>query len=126
MKLYGLINKYLTKLKNFGSDFYVRIGSECTELIFDGRHKVYGSRKNNFPSSKVFLFNVVKNDVLKFIANNPEFYISSKIKNNGESVKPVEYNLRYDNSIGTLTGTELNHAFWRIAYIKNYILKKNL
>lgn len=108
--------KYINKLKAFGSDFYVRIGSECTELIFDGRHKVYGSRNNNFPPSKIYLFNTVKIDVKRYLEKNDIVVAPRKTA--------TTYNVAYDDSIGILTATDLNHAFWRIAYIKNYISKK--
>jgi hypothetical protein len=110
-------DKYLSKLKAFGSDFYVRVGSECTELIFDGRHKVYGSKQNNFPPSKIYLFNVVRIDVKRYLEKNPDIIVSPR-------KTATVYNVTYDDSVGTLTGTDLNHAFWRIAYIKNYISNK--
>jgi hypothetical protein len=110
------VDKYLAKLKAFGSDFYIRIGSECSELIFDGRHKVYGSKQNNFPPSKIFLFNLVKRDVVKFVQDN-SFDVSPK-------QKTTEYNFKYDPDIGTVTATDLNHAYWRIAYVKGYISKR--
>jgi hypothetical protein len=106
------VDKYLAKLKAFGSDFYIRIGSECSELIFDGRHKVYGSKQNNFPPSKIFLFNLVKRDVVKFVQDN-SFDVSPK-------QKTTDYNFKYDPDIGTVTATDLNHAYWRIAYVKDF------
>jgi hypothetical protein len=48
-------------------NFLIRRGSECNELIFDGLHNVYATESKNFPSNKIFLFNLVNRDVKKFL-----------------------------------------------------------
>jgi hypothetical protein len=112
------IDKYLSKIKAFGSDFYVRIGSECNELIFDGRHRVYATENKNFPPRLIFLFNLVKKDVKKYLHSNPIIELPPSRQNT------QKYNYDYDDTVGTITATDLNHAYWRIAYIKGYISKK--
>jgi hypothetical protein len=60
---------------------------------------------------------MVQNDVQKFLNINPYIDIPKK-------VNTAEYNYFYDDTIGKLTATDLDHAFWRIAYVKGYITKK--
>jgi hypothetical protein len=99
------------------ANFLIRRGSECNELIFDGFHNVYKTENKNFPSNKIFLFNLVTRDVKKYLQKNPFVELPPK--------KDVtHYSYKYDLSIGSVTGTDLNHAYWRIAYIKGYISKK--
>ncbi|MEI7510281.1 MAG: hypothetical protein WCJ62_12565 [Flavobacterium sp.] len=111
------IDRTYKKLIACKSDFFVRMGSECNELLFDGRHRVYRTDTNNFPGKFIFLFNSVQRDARKFLAKNPIIDISPR-------VEVTKYNYLYDHDRGIITGTDLDHAFWRIAYIKNYISKR--
>jgi hypothetical protein len=98
-------------------NFLIRRGSECNELIFDGLHNVYATENKNFPSNKIFLFNLVNRDVKKFLKTNPFIELPPK--------KEVTfYSYTYDLEEGRTTGTDLDHAYWRIAYAKGYISKK--
>ena len=99
------------------ASFLIRRGSECNELIFDGLHNVYATENKNFPSNKIFLFNLVSRDVKRFLKTNPFVELPPK--------KDVAfYSYTYDLEDGALTGTDLDHAYWRIAYVKGYISKK--
>jgi hypothetical protein len=111
------IDRKFKTLKNCKSDFLIRIGSECNELVFDGKHTLYQTANKNFPSKFMYLFNLVQTDARKYLQKNPIVDVSPKV--------PVTlYNFKYDHEKGTLTGTDLDHAFWRIAYVKGYISKK--
>lgn len=111
------INKMLNLLKNSNERYYVRFGSECSELIFDGLHNVYAAKKRNFPNNKICLFNMVRLNALSYLKDNPFIELPER--------KPVsEYNYKYDHSKGTITATDLDHAYWRIAYNKGYITEK--
>jgi hypothetical protein len=99
------------------ADFYIRNGSECRELIYDTIHNVYATENKNFPKDKIFLFNLVNRDAKKYLQQYGAVEIKPK-KNT------TEYNYEYDDSVGALTGTDLDHAYWRIAYVNNYISKK--
>jgi hypothetical protein len=59
---------------------------------------------------------MVNDDVKKFIDNNPFIDLPPQ-------KKTQEFNLEYDIDKGNLTGTDLDHAYWRIAYVKGYISK---
>ena len=111
------IDRFYKKLIACKSDFFVRMGSECNELLFDGRHKVYRTNSNNFPRKFIYLFNSVQREARKFLIKNPIIDVSPK-------VEVTKYNYQYDHNKGVITGTDLDHAFWRIAYIKNYISKR--
>jgi len=110
------IDNMLTKLMESGQSFFVRRGTECNELLFDGVHNVYSTGRNNFPKNKIFLFNSVSADVKRFLRENP--FIELPPKKNTR-----HFNYKYDLDLGVTTGTDLNHAYWRIAYVKGYISK---
>jgi hypothetical protein len=111
-----MTNMYSNLVEGKGS-FLIRRGSECNELIFDGLHNVYATENKNFPSNKIFLFNLVNRDVKKFLKTNPFIELPPK--------KEVTfYSYTYDLEEGRTTGTDLDHAYWRIAYAKGYISKK--
>lgn len=111
------IDRTLENLKVNEIDFYLRKGTECNELIYENQHRVYTSGSKNFPNDKVFLFNLVQQDCKKFLAKNPFIDLPPK-------VNVSEYNYDYDHDKGVITGTDLDHAYWRIAYVKGYISKK--
>lgn len=111
------MTRMYTNLVEGKGNFLIRRGTECNELIFDGNHNVYATENKNFPSNKIFLFNLVSRDVKKFLKTNPFVELPPK--------KDVtHYSYTYDLEQGNLTGTDLDHAYWRIAYSKGYISKK--
>jgi hypothetical protein len=110
-------DRYLGRLLKAKASFYVKRGVEVDQIIFDTNHFLYSTGNNNFPPEKLFLFNKVNIDVRNFLKNTPFIELPPK--------QPTQfYNLDYDDTIGIITGTDLDHAFWRIAYIKGYISKK--
>ena len=111
------VDRFYNKLVQGKGNFLVRFGSECNELIFDNVHNVFATANNNFDKKLICLFNMVYLDVKNFLNINPYIDIPPK-------VNTTEFNYNYDDEIGTLTATDLDHAFWRIAYVKGYITKK--
>jgi hypothetical protein len=111
------VDRFYNKLVKGKGNFLIRFGSECNELIFDKVHNVFTTANKNFDNKLLCLFSMVQNDVNKFLAINPYIDIPPR-------VNTAEFNYKYDDEIGTLTGTDLDHAFWRIAYVKGYITKK--
>lgn len=110
-------DRYLSRLLKVKATFYVKRGVEVDQIIFDTNHFLYSTGNNNFPPEKLFLFHKVNIDVKNFLKDSPFIELPPK--------KPTQsYNLDYDDKVGTITGTDLDHAFWRIAYIKGYISKK--
>ena len=110
-------DRFLKRLVNLKLDFYVKKGVEIDQVIYGFNHFLFSTGNNNFPPEKLFLFHRVNVDVKKFLEKTPFIELPPK--------KPTQsYNLDYDDNVGTITGTDLDHAFWRIAYIKGYISKK--
>tara|TARA_R110000737_G_scaffold148899_1_gene178348 strand:+ start:950 stop:1651 length:702 start_codon:yes stop_codon:yes gene_type:complete len=95
--------------------FSVREASECTEILLDNTHFVFAPQ-TNFPKNKIYLFNNVKIQVQKWIKNN-EVVLPNELNS-------LKYNYKYDTEIGTMVGTDLNHAYWRIAYLYGMINEK--
>ena len=111
------VDRFFNKLVKGKGNFLIRFGSECNELIFDNAHNVFATSNKNFDNKLLCLFSMVQIDVKKFLNINPYIDIPPK-------VNTTEFNYKYDDEIGTLTATDLDHAFWRIAYVKGYITKK--
>lgn len=107
--------KYVQNLVQNKANFDLRKSSECTEVILDDLHIVFAPQ-TNFPKKKIYLFNTVKMQVLKWLNNNDI--------DMPENVNSIEYNYDYDIDDGVLAGTDINHAYWRIAYIKGLINEK--
>lgn len=111
------VDRFYNKLVKGKGNFLVRFGSECNELIFDNVHNVFATANKNFDNKLLCLFSMVQNDVNNFLKINPYIDIPPK-------VNTTEFNYKYNDEVGTLTATDLDHAFWRIAYVKGYITKK--
>lgn len=108
-------DSYVKDLIDGQLTFAVRKASECTEILLDDKHIVFASQ-NNFPKKKIFLFNNVKQQVLKWLSKNQ---LIMPIENNS-----IRYNYNYDTDVGVMCGTDLNHAYWRIAYLYGMINEK--
>jgi hypothetical protein len=111
------VDRFYNKLVKGKGNFLIRFGSECNELIFDKVHNVFSTANRNFDNKLICLFSMVLKDVTNFLNVNPYINIPPK-------VNTAEFNYFYDDSFGKLTATDLDHAFWRIAYVKGYITKK--
>jgi len=108
-------DSYVSRLVDSKLSFSVRKASECTEIILDDKHIVFASQ-NNFPKKKIYLFNTVKNQVIKWLSKNQ---VAMPPKNHS-----IKYNYDYDTDEGVMCGTDLNHAYWRIAYLYGMITEK--
>lgn len=113
----GKIENFLDRLIRGKGSFVVRKGTEVNELIFDKKLTIFSCGRKNFPADMIYMFKVVRDDVKRYLIDNPEVILPPL-------VDVVKYNYNYEHDKGTITGTDLNHAFWRIAYIKGYISEK--
>lgn len=102
--------------QNVETTFFVRYGSECTEIILGDTIFTYTSTEN-FPRTHLYLFQMVRNNALKWLENKADVVLPPERKSSF-------ININYDDSHGKLVGTDLNHAFWRIAFIKGIINEK--
>lgn len=104
-------------MKSYGGEGYYRKGNFSTELIWD--KKSYLFPKDNKPNSYtrgMFLFGMVRKDAKTFVKTGKKLRVPKKYPVN-------EYNDNFDKFGETLTGTDLNHAYWRIAYNLGIISK---
>lgn len=104
------IRKRMTDAKGDG---YIRVGTFTTELIWGKHSYVFSklSKKKEKDFNKgMFLFGMVRRDAKKYLKENPHVRLPKKYAQ-------VEYakNIPEDFS-ETVAGTDLNHAYWRIAY----------
>lgn len=111
----GSVDNYIKDLVSNKLSFSVRRASECTEILLDDKHIVFASQ-NIFPKKKIYLFNSVKQQTTKWLKNNSVFL--------PEELNSIKYNYDYDTDEGTMCGTDLNHAYWRIAYLYGMINEK--
>lgn len=106
--------KFIKELKEQNLDFSLRKGSDCYEIYLDDTHFLYATTKN-FPQRKLHLFRTVNLQAEKYLSQNKLVMP----KENRQS----HWNYEFDET-KTLAGTDLNHAYWRIAYIKGIITQK--
>ena len=111
----GSVDNYIKDLVSNKLSFSVRRASECTEILMDDKHIVFASQ-SNFPKKKIYLFNNVKQQVTKWLKENVVFL--------PDEINSIKYNYDYDTDEGTMCGTDLNHAYWRIAYLYGMINEK--
>ena len=111
----GSVDNYIKDLVSNKLSFSVRRASECTEILMDDKHIVFASQ-SNFPKKKIYLFNNVKQQVSKWLKENVVFL--------PDEINSIKYNYDYDTDEGTMCGTDLNHAYWRIAYLYGMINEK--
>ena len=111
----GSVDNYIKDLVSKKLSFSLRKASECTEIIMDDKHIVFASQ-SNFPKKKIYLFNNVKQQVTKWVKENSVYL--------PEDINSIKYNYDYDTDDGTMCGTDLNHAYWRIAYLYGMINEK--
>lgn len=109
-KIYGKINtpdKRLKIIKLTRGNGLFRATNEVTEIIIGDRYECYITG-NNF-SNGSHLMGAVKKDAQKFVESGkklPEFPKFPVRKTND----------KYDFNNGILVGTDVDHAYWRIAY----------
>jgi len=103
----------IKRLQQNKRDFFLRETNYLTSLIYDGKEIIFTKKDSMFPAKQLWIFNIVKKDALDF-ANRVE-------KGEAEFIMPPKYsvnrtNLQYDDSFGVITGTDINAAYWTIAY----------
>ena len=113
--LYSDPKNRIKMLERKGVNFLMKRTSETTQIILNNTHYVY-THSSAFPRHKLFLFVNVKKDVEKWLKNREYVQLPPQHE-------VSYYNYDYDDSTGEICGTDLDHAYWRIAYINNMISK---
>lgn len=108
-KAYGFLLKQMEKQKGNG---YLKVGTFSNELVWGNYSYVMSNlakRKQNAFKKGMFLFGMVRKDANAYLKKN-------KIKLPAQH-RQIEYTGELNEDLlGKITGTDLNHAYWRIAY----------
>jgi hypothetical protein len=103
--------------KNKGNG-YIRQGNFSSEIVWDGKSHLFPSKgKSNSFKKGMFLFGMVRKDAKEFIKSGKKIKLPKQYPVN-------EYNDSFSKLDEKITGTDLNHAYWRIAFNLG-IIKKN-
>jgi aspartate carbamoyltransferase regulatory subunit len=112
---HGQKKTLLDKLKRRKANGYFRAGSFSDEIIWQDRKFLFPSPKKKV-SSGIWVFRSVMHDVRLYIENKR---IRSKDR------LPVNlWNPKLANFRGKITATDVDHAYWRIAFIMGVISEK--
>ena len=98
------------------ADFFVRSNSDLQEFIVDGEYFMYV----NFNEKKfqhTYLYSMVKRDMMEYYASHGAEILIPKMPSHLT-------NHNYDPMDDEMMGTDLNHAYWRIAYLMGKISEK--
>lgn len=117
---------FLSRLCALHEDAYIKSGTFSTEIIWGKVSYVFPTKKNSdYTKFKegLFLFNKVRGDAKAFLKSNPNFKLPRE-----------ERSIMFQDSLppknAKICGTDLNHAYWRIAsnlgVITNATYKKGL
>jgi hypothetical protein len=107
----------IERLKKQKKDFYVRETNFITIVVCDNMEMIYPNLGDKrFPPNQLWLFGRVKQEAENFLRNNPKWKMPKKFPTN-----VTNYN--YDDSFGDITGTDINGAYWQIAFNEGYISK---
>lgn len=107
----------LDLIKNNGGNAYVRKGNFSSEIVWDGKSYMFPSdNKHRSYKKGMFLFGMVRKDAKNFIK-------SGRVLEMPEQFPVNEYNNSFDKFSCKITGTDLNHAYWRIAFNLGVISK---
>jgi hypothetical protein len=113
---FGTPDMLLKILKTNNTPYLIKKTSESSEIIFSNTKFIF-VHSNKFPSSKLFLFKAVNRDVTKWLENKGQIILPPKHD-------VAKFNTSYDDSYGEITATDINHAYWRIAYVRGIISEK--
>jgi hypothetical protein len=109
----------LDLIKMNGGNGYMRKGNFSSEIVWDGKAYVFPSSNENQKSCNkgMFLFGMVRKDAKAFIKSGKVLKVPKRYPTN-------YFNEKFDNLEAKITGTDLNHAYWRIA-LNLGIISKN-
>ena len=111
------INNYDSFITNFTKlkkSFKVRETSNYVEIVHTSGKKAFHNKNGKFIKG-LFIFRMVKNDVLNWLKNN-DLKVYREL--------PVNFfNDEFDKK-NKVIGIDIDNAYWSIAYLKDYITEK--
>jgi len=105
----------LRRLQQKGDIAYFRQGSFSEEIIWQGRKFLFPSKKKSVQEG-MWVFRSVMNNVRDFLSFNN---IRAK-----DRLPVNHWNKKLQNFNGKITATDVDHAYWRIAYLQGIISAK--
>lgn len=110
----------LRRMQKESADGYYKSGTFSTEVVWGGNSFIFPSvakKKHTDFKKGMFLFGMVRRDAKKFLESKSKYKIPKKHPS-------ISYNEQYlEGYDGSITATDLNHAYWRIAYNLGIITK---
>ena len=102
----------LKRMSSQKANGYLKKGTFSTELVWGNYSYIFSNlnlEKQKAFKKGMFLFGMVRKDVKDYLKTHK---VKLPTKN-----RQIEYNGKINEEIlGKVTGTDLNHAYWRIAY----------
>jgi len=106
----------MDKLRNRKGTAYYREGSFSDEIIWQGRKFLFPSKSKKI-AKEMWVFRSVMSDV--------RIYLEDKQRLRAKERLPVnKWNPKLAKFRGKITATDVDHAYWRIAYLMGVISKK--
>lgn len=107
----------LELIKKNNGNGYIRKGNFSNEIIWDKKSYLFPvSGESKTYNKGIFLFAMVRKDAKAFLRNGNKLKIPKKYPVN-------EYNNKFNKFDFKISATDLNHAYWRIAYNLGVITK---
>ena len=106
----------LTLISKNNANGYYRKGNFSNEIIWDSKSYLFPSSNLKSFIKGVFLFGMVRKDAKMFLKTQNKLKIPKQYPVN-------QYNDDFNQPDCKITGTDLNHAYWRIAYNLGIISK---
>lgn len=106
----------LNKLKNRKGIAYYRQGSFSDEIIWQGRKFLFPSKKRKLREG-MWAFRSVMSDVRLYLGEKKRLFIKERLPVNRFNKKNEKYR-------GKITATDVDHAYWRIAFLMDIISEK--
>ena len=107
------IQQHLNLFTKFKKDFKVRTSPNYTEIQMTNVEQTLIFNDNEDFRKGLFLFSMVRKDIASWLEEN-----NNEISLTTHPVNKTNTNYNKENST---IGIDLNHAYWRIAFLKGYI-----
>ena len=103
----------MNRMVNQKGDGYIKKGTFTNEIVWGKYSYIFSildKKKQAAFKKGMFLFGMVRKDAKIYLKENPTIKLPKKYNQ-------IEYKGTFDERMfGKVTGTDLNHAYWRIAY----------
>lgn len=104
---------YIDFLVNLKKDFKVRESPNFIEIVKSNGQKIISNKNKKF-SKGLFLFKMVKGDILDYIDENGFITPFDEL--------PVNFcNENFNKDTKKVIGYDIDNAYWSVAYLKGYI-----